>query len=129
MTSICQDSRLKTQDSFISHLARRTCLLGIPGIGSHALLGIPGIGSRSFIKLSLVCSIHIATINFHVTSLNWDRVYKFKFLIKRPFIQVPTCPVCGQWFFIALQLEHDLPGNEKPLTKAWSIVVVHRLST
>ena len=55
----------------------------------------------------------------------------FEFLIKRLFIQVPTCLVYGQWFFIVWQVMLQLlliPGGEKPLTKALNTTVMKRLN-
>ena len=48
-------------------------------------------------------------IHFSGTILNWGEVSIFNFLVKRPFIQVPTCLVCSQWFFIAWQVMLHLP--------------------
>ena len=51
-------------------------------------------------------------MSFSDTSSNEDEVSICEFLIKRPFIQVPTCLICGLVFHCPESHEHDLPGNE-----------------
>ena len=61
----------------------------------------------------------------------------FIFPIPRPFVQVATCLICGQWVFntqfVMLQLplwqlEHDQPGRNKTLTDALGNLVLKELS-
>ena len=60
-------------------------------------------------KTFTVNVLALSTLNFYGTVYYMDighRSYKdeasiFKFVVTRPFIQLPISLICGQWFFIS----------------------------
>ena len=64
----------------------------------------------------------------------YEYIICMKMFNKKTIKKPKTILICVKWFFIAWQvilqlpdLEHELPGNEKPLTKKLSATVVKRL--